>query len=324
MNLNNALNSRALNTYGSAINDSMIYNRLISLIEQYNRLASAKGLPLKKVPVYTNHINEILITRAINAIINDIDKLRSIGDRDDSGDDGPPIRYGDYDDVFPDVSNSFVINSWKYTVRAEGGETFLQVSINDTAISEFPEDLPFNVITDNQDNTLNVTDISNMFYMCNALTSIDLNGFNTSNVTDMSEMFGSCGRLTSIDLSSFDTSSVTDMSNMFCSCTRLESIDLSSFDTSNVTDMTTMFAYCSELESIDLSSFDTSNVTDMNGMFGSCWRLASITLYKKASKILTAFPGNITDWNVNDVPLTGTTWDDDSWKNGPVTFTRTI
>ena len=39
-------------------------------------------------------------------------------------------------------------------------------------------------------NTENVTDMSDMFYHCESLTSLDLSGFNTENVTDMSHMFG--------------------------------------------------------------------------------------------------------------------------------------
>ena len=38
-------------------NNVMMYRRLISLIEEYNRMAKDKGLPTKKVPIYVNNMN---------------------------------------------------------------------------------------------------------------------------------------------------------------------------------------------------------------------------------------------------------------------------
>ena len=58
-------------------------------------------------------------------------------------------------------------------------------------------------------------DMSNMFYSCSGLTSLDLTGFNTSAVTNMASMFSSCSGLTSLDLTGFDTSAVTNMGEMF-------------------------------------------------------------------------------------------------------------
>ena len=52
--------------------------------------------------------------------------------------------------------------------------------------------------------------MNNMFYSCEALTSVDLQHFNTQNVTDMSWMFKGCSGLTSLDLKNFDTQNVTD------------------------------------------------------------------------------------------------------------------
>ena len=57
--------------------------------------------------------------------------------------------------------------------------------------------------------------MSNMFYWCHSLTSIDVSGFDTSNVTDMNYMFYYCWYLTSLDISGLDTSNVTDMNHMF-------------------------------------------------------------------------------------------------------------
>ena len=324
MNVNNALNSRTLNTYGSAMNEYMVYSKLISLIEQYNRLATVKGLPVKKVPIYTGHINEVLITRAINAILNDIDKLQSIEDRDD----GPPLRYGVYDGEFSDVSDTFEIGSWKYMIgELPEGNIGLNVSVNDTTITEMPEDLPFNVITDNQGDISNLIGMASMFGNCESLTRIDLSNFNTSNITNMAGVFYNCKALTSITFGDkFNTSNVTNMSGMFTGCEALTRIDLSNFNTSIVTVMSSMFQNCTNLTSITFGDkFNTSNDTDMDDMFDGCTNLTSITLYKVSSDILAEFPvvTSITEWSVKGVPLTNAAWDD-SWGDGPVTFTRTI
>ena len=80
-------------------------------------------------------------------------------------------------------------------------------------------------------------DMSNMFYSCSGLTSLDLTGFDTSAVTDMAYMFYSCSGLTSLDLTGFDTSAVTNMSSMFSSCSGLTSLILGPnfFKTKSVT-----------------------------------------------------------------------------------------
>ena len=125
-------------------------------------------------------------------------------------------------------------------------------------------------------NTSNVTDMSEMFYGCSYLTSLDLSNFNTSNVRSMYGMFCYCNRLTSLDLTNFNTANVTDMSRMFSYC-NLTSLDLSNFNTANVTDMSGMFRWC-RLTSLDLSNFNTANVTNMGGMFYDCRSLTSLDL----------------------------------------------
>ena len=127
-------------------------------------------------------------------------------------------------------------------------------------------------------NTSSVTDMSNMFYGCELLTSLDLSGFNTSSVTDMGGMFCLCKSLKSLDLRNFDTSNVTDMCNMFYGCGQLTSLDLSSFNTSSVTDMSYMFYQCYSLTSLNVSSFNTSNVKKMFGMFFYCESLLNLDL----------------------------------------------
>ena len=149
--------------------------------------------------------------------------------------------------------------------------------------------------------TSQVTNMSSMFTYCSGLTSLDVSSFNTSQVEGMGSMFYYCGSLTSLNLSNFDTSQVMGMSSMFEYCGKLTELDLSNFDTSQVTNMISMFARCSNLTSLDLSSFNTSQVTDMGEMFSNCSNLTSLSLdlfstysYRDFTGMFTGFTGEIT------------------------------
>ncbi|MBR5294622.1 MAG: BspA family leucine-rich repeat surface protein [Oscillospiraceae bacterium] len=126
-----------------------------------------------------------------------------------------------------------------------------------------------------------VQDMSNMFFACDSLTSLDLSSFDTAAVQDMNGMFTNCESLTSLDLRSFDTAAVQDMNYMFSWCESLTSLNLSSFDTAAVKDMSYMFYHCCSLTSLDLSSFDTAAVQDMSNMFYWCEALTSLDLSEK-------------------------------------------
>ena len=129
--------------------------------------------------------------------------------------------------------------------------------------------------------TSSVTDMSNMFFNCGSLTSLDLSNFNTGGVTGiqgMSGMFKNCYSLTSLNLSGWNTGGVKNMNSMFAGCSSLTSLDLSNFNTGVVTDMSEMFDNCNSLTSLDLSSFSTSKVGNMNGMFHACSSLQTLKL----------------------------------------------
>lgn len=125
--------------------------------------------------------------------------------------------------------------------------------------------------------TSNVSNMSYMFFNCNALTSLDLGNFDTSNVTTMNRMFYNCNKLTSIDLSNFDTSKVSDMGYMFSDCKSLTSLDLSNFDTGKVTTMISMFSGCAALETLDLSNW-TVHGAYASRMLYNCNSLAKLKL----------------------------------------------
>jgi len=126
-----------------------------------------------------------------------------------------------------------------------------------------------------------------------ALTTLDLSIFDTLNVTNMSQMFNMCQALTSLDLSNFDTSKVTDMSFMFNNCWTLTTLDLSNFDTSNVENMMGTFQGCRSFTSIDLSSFDTFKVTNMDQMFNNFQALTSLDISTFRTDIVSVNMDNI-------------------------------
>ena len=103
-------------------------------------------------------------------------------------------------------------------------------------------------------NTSEVTNMSHMFYHCDALPAVDLSHFNTAKVTDMNSMFSECASLTSLNVSKFNTENVTDMNSMFNFCAGLNSLDLSNFNTAKVTDMRAMFFCCTTLTSLNISN----------------------------------------------------------------------
>ena len=113
------------------------------------------------------------------------------------------------------------------------------------------------------------------FYGCTNLKQIKgIEYLNTEEMTDMSDMFWGCSSLTSLDLSKFNTEKVTNMSNMFYNCRSLISLDLSSFNTENVTNMSEMFYNNRSLKTISVSNlWDTSNVSSGSNMFASCYNL---------------------------------------------------
>lgn len=120
-----------------------------------------------------------------------------------------------------------------------------------------------------------VTDMSQMFYQCYALTTLDASGLNTASVTNMKSMFFRCSALTTInfgDGTKFNTSDVTDMRSMFSECTALTVLDLSAFSTTQLYDLEFMFKSSSNLQTIIVStSWDVvSGSRDGSDMFDNC------------------------------------------------------
>ena len=91
----------------------------------------------------------------------------------------------------------------------------------------------------------NSTGVTSMKYLLSGQYLQGVTLFDTSSVTDMTNMFRGCSALTSVPL--FDLSRVTNASYMFRACSALTSVPL--FDTSSMTRVVQMFQDCRNVES---------------------------------------------------------------------------
>lgn len=128
-------------------------------------------------------------------------------------------------------------------------------------------------------NTVNVIDMSNLFYNSQVKEIIGLNKLNTSNLKDISYMFSDNYNLSSIDMTGFNTENVENMAAAFNSSSILEIKGLNTLNTSKVTNMSHTFS-SQKVNRLDLSNFNTSNVTNMSGMFMGCGSSEIIGLNK--------------------------------------------
>ena len=171
---------------------------------------------------------------------------------------------------------------------------------------------------DNWHNTINIINISYIFYNCESLKKFpDISKWDTSNITDMSYMFSGCKSLESLpDISKWDMSNVKNLSYMFDFCSSLISLpDISKWNLKNAEDLSYMFYNCSSLVQLpDISKWNIESVKNMSYMFYNCsslvqlpdiskWNLKnaedlSYMFYNCSS--LIKLP-NISKWNLKNV-----------------------
>ena len=125
--------------------------------------------------------------------------------------------------------------------------------------------------------THNVTDFSDMFYNCDSLIDLNVDGFDTSNAEDFNGMFHGCNKLTQLNVKHFNTNSALHMSYLFSGCRRLKVIDLEGWDFSQVSDANEMFGYCGKLEKI-IANFNFNMIKGMAFMFDCCTKLSEVDL----------------------------------------------
>ena len=130
--------------------------------------------------------------------------------------------------------------------------------------------------------------MSDMFFACVNLETVDLDRLNTRKVQDMSQMFCLMSwrvknmttqytyneKITSLDLSSWDMADVRYLQKMFYGCKALKEVNTTGWDLSKSRDMTEMFAL-SGLETLDAGHWklNPSLALDLGGMFRDCANL---------------------------------------------------
>lgn len=125
--------------------------------------------------------------------------------------------------------------------------------------------------------THNVTDFSDMFYNCDSLIDLNVDGFDTSNAEDFNGMFHGCNKLTQLNVKHFNVNSVLHMSYLFSGCRRLKVINLEGWDFSQVRDANEMFGYCGKLEKI-IANFNFNMIKGVAFMFDCCTKLSEVDL----------------------------------------------
>ena len=119
----------------------------------------------------------------------------------------------------------------------------------------------------------NVENMNRMFYGCNTLKTLNIQGWDTGNLKTAVSMFEYNSRnnynaLTSIiGIETLDTHSLENISKMFKLC-RHVNVDISPWNTSSLTNISEAFYDCDYQNLTLLENFDVSNVTDMTDCFG--------------------------------------------------------
>ena len=148
-------------------------------------------------------------------------------------------------------------------------------------------------------NVSKVTDMSNMFYCCDSLPSIDLKpntctakdgsgqytAWNTASLKNTSGMFMDYGgenhALTTVDTTGWDTSKLEDTSYMFMECRGLTAVKgIESWNVSNLKTANNMFQDCQSLQTINVSDWNTASLENTSVMFSSCKALKNIDISK--------------------------------------------
>jgi gliding motility-associated-like protein len=153
-----------------------------------------------------------------------------------------------------------------------------------------------------------VTDISEVFYLCEGLNDMDLTNWDVSGITNMQGAFYLASNFNG-DISSWDVSNVTDFSFML-GRTDLFNGDLSGWDVRSGENFQGMFVGALAFNS-DISNWVTESATNMSTMFKeaesfnqdlSGWDVDQVTNFSEmfyAFNGATSFDGDVSTWVVS-------------------------
>ena len=157
-------------------------------------------------------------------------------------------------------------------------------------------------------NLSKVTDMSEMFRSCSALTGhVSMSDWDVSNVTTMIRMFAAA-RAFNQPLNEWNVSKVTYMRGMFQGA-RAFNQPLDKWKVFNVTDMEFMFSGARTFNQ-PLNKWNVSKVTDMTGMFAGAmafnqpldkWKVSNVTDMEFMFAGARAFNQPLNEWDVSNV-----------------------
>lgn len=184
----------------------------------------------------------------------------------------------DYMFLKADLGDSFSLGSITNTQANDAGRNILTLNTEGvTSMSGMFKDCKVKHLDLSSLRTHNVIDFSDMFYNCDSLIDLNVDGFDTSNAEDFNGMFHGCNKLTQLNIKHFNANSVLHMSYLFSGCRRLQVIDLEGWDFSQVSDANEMFGYCRKLEKI-IANFNFNMIKGMAFMFDCCTKLSEVDL----------------------------------------------
>lgn len=150
-------------------------------------------------------------------------------------------------------------------------------------------------------NNASVTDISNIFNSCNALTTVIFDEAFT-NLTTCHHAFSGCWNIVSVPL--FDTSHVTDPNSMFNGCTAL--VTLPQYDFSSATNISYLCNSCSALVNVPVLTLNTAitNANFLTNMFSQCSSLSNDSLANIMTSLATLVNINNGTMTLKNIGLT--------------------
>ncbi len=112
--------------------------------------------------------------------------------------------------------------------------------------------------------------MAKLFAKCTGLRTANMNA-NTAKITDMSYLFYGCEALEKLDLSAWDTANVTTMKAMFSNCTKLKKlIGYENWDTHSLRSIAYMFNTTEQLKDVDLSRWTLAQLENSGWCFQNC------------------------------------------------------
>lgn len=183
---------------------------------------------------------------------------------------------------FGDGSMRLAVNGSTATLTGK------DLRLPDNSTSLFSKTTITGITLDASVDTSNVTSISQMFWDCKQLATINLENMDTSNITDMSHLFSGCSALSDVStLGAWDTSSVTNMTRMFSGCTGLTVINLNKWSVGKVATAEYMFTGCSSTTTILIRAWNAPALKSIRDMFQGCAKLTKMDLSEFKAPALT-------------------------------------